>query len=59
MEENHLRWDSLGEYLATSIGFTELGKRSNNEKATLLGDTLMEAVGSWLENDKVPGRKAK
>jgi len=49
----------LGEYLATSIGFTELGKRSNNEKATLLGDTLMEAVGSWLENDKVPGRKAK
>merc|ERR1712088_667122 len=45
LKENHLRWDSLGEYLATAIGFQELG------------DTLMDAIGKWLDNNKSPGRK--
>jgi len=57
--ENHLRWDSLGEYLATAIAFQELGTRTNNQKSTMLGDALMEAVGVWLENNKSPGRKVK
>merc|ERR1712241_1375540 len=57
LKEGHLRWDSLGEYLATAIGFEELGNRTNNANATLLGDTLMNAVGRYLDNDKSPGRK--
>merc|ERR1712241_550953 len=59
LKENHLRWDSLGEYLATAIGFQELGDRTNSDNAKLLGDTLMNAVGKWLENNKTPGRKVK
>merc|ERR1719394_1477629 len=57
LKENHLRWDSLGEYLATAIGFQELGTRANDPKSTLLGDTLMDAVGKWLDSNKAPGRK--
>ena len=56
-QEGHLRWDSLGEYLATAIGFQELGERTNSANSTLLGDTMMNAVGKWLENNKSPGRK--
>ena len=59
VEENHLRWDSLGEYLATAISFQELGTRANNPKSTLLGDTLMNAVGKWLDERRTPGRKVK
>merc|ERR1712037_120614 len=59
LKENHLRWDSLGEYLATAIGFQELGDRTNSDNAKLLGETMMNAVGKWLENDKAPGRKVK
>jgi len=57
LKEGHLRWDSLGEYLATAIGFQELGDRINSANSKLLGDTLMDAVGKWLEEDKTPGRK--
>jgi len=59
LKENHLRWDSLGEYLATAIGFTELGERTNSDNSKLLGETMMNAVGRWLENNKSPGRKVK
>jgi len=59
LKEGHLRWDSLGEYLATAIGFQELGDRTDNEKSKLLGQTLMDAVGRWLDNNKTPGRKVK
>ena len=59
LKEGHLRWDSLGEYLATAIGFQELGARTNSANSTLLGDTMMNAVGKWLENNKSPGRKVK
>merc|ERR1719290_964967 len=59
LKEGHLRWDSLGEYLATAIGFQELGARTNSANSTLLGDTMMNAVGKWLDNNKAPGRKVK
>merc|ERR1712038_1480118 len=59
LKENHLRWDSLGEYLATAIGFQELGDRTNSDNAKLLGETMMNAVGKWLDNNKTPGRKVK
>merc|ERR1712051_536435 len=59
LKEGHLRWDSLGEYLATAIGFTELGDRTNNAKSQLLGETFMNAIGKWLENNRSPGRKVK
>merc|ERR1712241_1149175 len=59
LKEGHLRWDSLGEYLATAIGFTELGQRTDNAKSVLLGDTLMSAIGKWLDNSRSPGRKVK
>merc|ERR1712108_6875 len=59
LKEGHLRWDSLGEYLATAIGFTELGDRTENAKSQLLGETLMDAIGKWLDNNKSPGRKVK
>merc|ERR1712064_129224 len=51
--------DSLGEYLATAIGFQELGQRTSNAKSELLGDTLMAAIGTWLDGNKSPGRKVK
>ena len=47
----------MGEYLATAISFQELGSRTNNSKATLLGDTLMTATGKWLDEQRGPGRK--
>jgi len=59
VKEGHLRWDSLGEYLATAISFQEMGARTNNPKATLLGDTLMDATGRWLDERKAPSRKVK
>merc|ERR1712079_871570 len=59
LKEGHLRWDSLGEYLATAIGFQELGARISDASSTLLGDTLMAAIGTWLDNNKSPGRKVK
>jgi len=59
LKEGHLRWDSLGEYLATAIGFQELGDRTNNEKSKMLGETLMNAVGKCLDNGQSPGRKVK
>eukprot|EP00948_MAST-09A_sp_MAST-9A-sp1_P003293 g3293.t1 len=56
-EENHLRWDSLGEYLAMAVALEELGKKSGNERATLLGQTLTKATGDLLNNRKSPSRK--
>lgn len=57
VEEGHLRWDSLGEYLATAVAFTELGHNSNNPKVTLLGECLNKAVGRILTNRKSPSRR--
>ena len=57
VEENHLRWDSLGEFLALGASFEDLGTKSGNKRATLLGKTLDAAIGKLLENDKGPSRK--
>lgn len=59
VEEGHLRWDSLGEYLATAVAFEHLGKVTGNEKATLLAKTLNQAVGRILDNRKSPSRRVK
>ena len=58
LKENHLRWDSLGEYLALGPSFDLLAKRDDNRRAALLAKTLDRAVGRWLEQDRSPSRKA-
>merc|ERR1719246_377832 len=57
IEEGHLRWDSLGEYLATAEALAALGKTSGNPKATVLGECLTKAVGRLLDNRKSPSRR--
>ncbi len=57
VEEGHLRWDSLGEFLALAVSLDHLGKTFNNEKAIVLGEALDVATGKFLENDKSPSRK--
>lgn len=56
VEEGHLRWDSLGEFLALAVSLEHLGQTFHNEKALLLGETLDAATGKFLENDKSPAR---
>ena len=57
VEEGHLRWDSLGEYLAVAVAFTQLGKAEDIPKAIILGDCLNKAVGRILKNRKSPSRR--
>ncbi|WP_339870331.1 NADP-dependent isocitrate dehydrogenase [uncultured Algoriphagus sp.] len=54
--EGHLRWDSLGEFLALAVSLEHLGQTFHNDKALLLAETLDQATGKWLENDKSPAR---
>lgn len=56
VEENHLRWDSLGEFLALAVSLEDLGLKTNNERATLLAKTLDAATGKLLDLDKSPSR---
>ncbi len=56
-EENFLRWDSLGEFFALAASFEHLGITQNNARAKVLAETLDEANGKFLENDKSPARK--
>jgi isocitrate dehydrogenase len=56
VEEGHLRWDSLGEFLALAVSLEHLGQTFHNEKALLLAETLDAATEKWLENDKSPAR---
>merc|ERR1719461_115890 len=58
-KEGHLRWDSLGEYLAVSVSLQDLGNQTGNEKALLLGKTLSEATGKILDLNLSPSRKGK
>jgi isocitrate dehydrogenase len=58
VQENHLRWDSLGEFLALAVSFEHLARKANNSKAQILAETLDDATGKLLENDKSPSRKA-
>jgi len=58
VEENHLRWDSLGEFLALAVSLEHLSETTNNTKAKILADTLDAATEKLLENKKGPSRKA-
>ena len=57
VKEGHLRWDSLGEYLALTVSIEDLGNKTNNEKAVILAKALDEAVAKVLFNGKSPSRK--
>lgn len=58
LKEGHLRWDSLGEFLALAVSFEHLSEVTKNGKAKVLADTLDEATGKFLETDKSPKRDA-
>jgi len=58
LKEGHLRWDSLGEFLALTVSLEHLANNFDNKKAQILADTLDKAVGKYLENGKSPSRKA-
>ncbi len=57
VEEDYLRWDSLGEFLALAASLEHLGERYNNADAAVLAKTLDQANGQFLDNDKSPSRK--
>ncbi|HEU5297135.1 MAG TPA: NADP-dependent isocitrate dehydrogenase [Burkholderiaceae bacterium] len=57
VEENHLRWDSLGEFLALAVSLEELGLKTGNGKAKVLAKTLDAATGKLLDNRKSPSPK--
>jgi isocitrate dehydrogenase len=57
LKENHLRWDSLGEFLALVPSFELLADKNDNPRAKLLADTLDRATGRWLEENRSPSRK--
>ncbi|WP_411733562.1 NADP-dependent isocitrate dehydrogenase [Paeniglutamicibacter sp.] len=58
VSENHLRWDSLGEFLALAVSFEHLANTSDNPRAQILADTLDAATGTFLLENKSPKRKA-
>lgn len=58
IEENHLRWDSLGEFLAIGVSIEDLAQKNGNKKAVILAKTLDLANGMFLKNNKSPSRKA-
>ena len=57
VEENHLRWDSLGEFLALAVSLEDLGLKTGNKKAVVLAKTLDAATGQLLDNNKNPSPK--
>ena len=57
VEENHLRWDSLGEFLALAVSLEELAQKNSNDKAQVLAAALNEANSTFLNNNKSPSRK--
>lgn len=59
LEEGHLRWDSLGEFLALGVSLEFYGEKYNNSKAKVLGDALDTATEKFLDNDRSPSRKVK
>ncbi|MGW6173831.1 NADP-dependent isocitrate dehydrogenase [Arthrobacter sp. NPDC055138] len=58
LSENHLRWDSLGEFLALAVSFEHLATSTDNARAQILADTLDAATGTFLLENKSPKRKA-
>ena len=57
MEEGHLRWDSLGEFLAIAVSLEDLANKTENAKAQVLADCLNSAIGKFLDDNKSPSRK--
>lgn len=57
VKENHLRWDSLGEFLALAMSLEHLGTNFDNQKACILGDALDKATEEFLQKDRSPSRK--
>jgi len=57
VEEGHLRWDSLGEFLALAVSLEDLGAKTKNQKALVLAAALNHATGVFLDTDKSPSRK--
>ena len=57
VEENHLRWDSLGEFLALAVSLEDISDKTGNKKAKILAKTLDEATGTLLENRKSPSTR--
>ncbi len=57
LEENHLRWDSLGEFLALAVSLEHLGTKFDNKKSILLGNALDKATEMYLQENKSPSRK--
>ncbi|MDP3581280.1 MAG: NADP-dependent isocitrate dehydrogenase, partial [Ignavibacteria bacterium] len=57
LNENHLRWDSLGEYCALVPSFEMIADKTGNAKATILAESLDVAIGKYLENSRYPSRK--
>ncbi|MEL0629725.1 NADP-dependent isocitrate dehydrogenase [Psychromonas aquatilis] len=57
VEENHLRWDSLGEFLALAVSIEDIAEKTNNAKAVVLAEALHVANGKFLKEDKSPSRK--
>jgi isocitrate dehydrogenase len=57
VRENHLRWDSLGEFLALAVSFEHLAQVGDNPRAQILADTLDRATGRFLNENKSPSRK--
>jgi isocitrate dehydrogenase len=58
MEENHLRWDSLGEFLALAVSLEDFARKHNNARAKVIAAALDKANGAFLNNNKSPSRKA-
>jgi isocitrate dehydrogenase len=56
-EENHLRWDSLGEFLALAVSLEDLGQKTGNKQIQTLASSLNKANEAFLDNDKSPSRK--
>jgi len=56
-EEGHLRWDSLGEFLALGVSLEDIGNKTQNAKALILAETLGEATSKFLDHDRSPLRK--
>ncbi len=57
VKENYLRWDSLGEFLALAVSFEHMATTTDNARAQVLADTLDRATGTFLDENRSPGRK--
>jgi isocitrate dehydrogenase len=57
VEEGHLRWDSLGEFLAIGVSLEDIAEKKDNNKASVLADCLNHGIGKFLDENKSPSRK--